>query len=144
MNVFRVEHADGKGAYHDRWGWEPGDQPAYLRDITNSHKLPVDPHPAPYEDGIDHVDDRDFFACQSPEHLLAWFFRDDREDARRLAERRMRIVVYEVEDKFIQLGGRQCTFRKDEARVVGRWNPQDFLEEFRPKRVAKPSLRAVL
>ncbi|QXN73549.1 hypothetical protein SEA_ABIGAIL_49 [Microbacterium phage Abigail] len=144
MNVFRVEHAGGKGAYHDRWGWAPGDQPAYLRDIAISHHMPADPHPSPFDDGIDHVDDEDFFACQSPELLLAWFFRDDREDARRLAERQMRIVVYEVDDALVQLGGRQCTFRKLEARVVGRWNPQEFLEEFRPKKVAKHSLRAVL
>lgn len=144
MNVFRVEHSDGRGAYQGRWDWPRHDQPAFIRDLNSSHTLPVDPHPSPYDDGIDYIDDYDYFACQSPELLLAWFFRDDREDARRLAERRMRIVVYEVDDALVQLGGRQCTFRKMEARVVGRWNPQEFLEEFRPKRVAKHSLRAVL
>lgn len=130
MIVFRVEHADGKGAYTDRWGWD--DPPAYIREIATSHHLPVDPHPAPWDDGIDHVDDRDFFACQSPEHLLAWFFRDGPEDARRLASRRMRVVVYEVRKKHVQLGRRQCTFRKDEAAVVGRWEPQAFFDEFQP------------
>lgn len=144
MNVFRVEHADGKGAYHDRWGWDPGDQPAYLRDLNSSHTLPEDPHPSPYDDGIDEVDYYDYFACQSPELLLAWFYRDGKDDARRLAMRNMQIVVYQVAKKYVQLGGRQCTFRKAEAQVVGRWNPQDFLEEFQPRQGVRDRLFGVL
>ncbi|WNT44442.1 hypothetical protein SEA_NICKY22_51 [Microbacterium phage Nicky22] len=144
MNVFRVEHADGRGAYQGRWDWDRNDEPAYIRDLNSSHYLPVDPHPSPYDDGINYVDDYDYFACQSPELLLAWFYRDGNEDARRLSDRGMRIVVYQVAKKHIQLGGRQCTFRKMDARVVGRWDPRDFLKEFQPRQGVRDQLFGVL
>ena len=135
MIVWRLQFPDGRGAYQGRRDWPTNDKPAFLRDIYGSRDLPGgDPHPAPGEDGLDYIEHHEFFGFVSPDQLLAWFYRDGEEDARRYHSRSMQITVWDVKRRHVRQGGRQCVFNKGEAQLVGRWNPHEFLDHFQPSR----------
>ncbi|AXH47342.1 hypothetical protein SEA_EDEN_47 [Microbacterium phage Eden] len=140
MLVWRMEYPDGGGAYQNRWEWPEEDRPSYLRDMYRrwADRGEEDPHPAPYEDGLGgYTRSEEFFGCSTPEQVLAWFFRDGREDARRYSSKGMRIILFEVRKKFVRKGGRQCVFVKRKARMVGRWEPSEFLVHFGPREASE-------
>lgn len=132
--VWRMEFPNGTGPYQRRWEWPDGDKPAFLRDLYKRWDSPADdPHPGPNDDGLGYIEDGEFFGCATPEQVLAWFFRDGNEDARRYANTGMEVTVWEVRGKYVRKGRRQCVFLKREARLIGRWNARAFLQEFGPR-----------
>ncbi|UKH48485.1 hypothetical protein QDW18_gp48 [Microbacterium phage Katzastrophic] len=143
MIVWRLEFPDGDGAYGSRWGWPQDDKPRFLRDMYWKPEMGPDPHPAPSEDGLEGLQSSEFFGFVSPEQMLDWFFRDGEEDARRYQSRDLRVVVYQVRRRHVREGGRQCVFYRREARVVGRWDPREFLDEFQGSRGVRSELRLV-
>lgn len=129
MIVWRLEFPDGSGAYQGRWEWKTDDKPAFLRDMYWAGDGP-DPHPAPSEDGLGYIEHSEFFGFVSTDQVLAWFFRDHEEDARRYASRGMTVTVWEVDEVFVRQGHRQCVFTRSQASLVGRWEPAQFLAQF--------------
>ncbi|QED11469.1 hypothetical protein SEA_VITAS_46 [Microbacterium phage Vitas] len=128
--VYRVEDLDGNGPYQQRWKWADAgiEKPAFLRDVSDSNKYNPDPHPAPYEDGIENVDFEDVFGFRTLTMLGAWMLREKADDAHRLDQMGFQVGVYECLHEDVREGSRQCVFRKKRAAKVRSMTLHDVLE----------------
>lgn len=104
MKVFRVETKVNKGPY----GSSDEYQAAKL-----SYKQDV--HPLPTADGILCVLQGHYFGFESLEQLNNWFDIDDR---KYLKKHKFRVSCYEVDRRFVTVGGTQLVFFLSKASLI--------------------------
>jgi len=102
VTVYRVEHFDGRGAYHS------GTYDVAMDGHTSEHR------PGPWEDGLSDFGNL-HFGFASREQMLAWW---DERQLKQLVEHGCRIAQYAVDVAYVMFGGRQVVFDRYEAELV--------------------------
>lgn len=139
MKIYRVEDAQGYGAYAVFSLWKSAanlakdrDLPSWRRDqwVSDQWSIP-DPHPAPSADGLGRIKDDEHFGFADLKTLKGWMFREP-EDGMKMEKLGLLVSVYEVPKRTVRIGGRQCVFRKDgEAdRLIESVLPTEFMLRF--------------
>lgn len=87
--------------------------------------------PTPANDGISFITWSEYCGCESVEQLTMWF--SHKHLYHILAERCIRIRVYEVPDHLVRKGDHQVVFIRREAEIVSEYDPIDFANRHLPK-----------
>jgi hypothetical protein len=115
MRVYRIENKNGRGPYNGR-----GDLPYTVLDGCPAHQ------PDPRDDGFGSRWNKPdyYFGFASLDQLFDWFG-DILEHLDRYG---FSLTVWEVDESFVELGGRQLAFNKSEATLIERRQPTELLE----------------
>ena len=103
--VYRVERDDGAGPYRTLT-YEN------IHDDDYSETYRGGRRPSPWDDGLERVQESDYFAFVSLCQLRYWFNERDRT---LLASHGFHIAVYRVATHLVRRGGCQCIFCKSQA-----------------------------
>ena len=131
MDILRVEHRDGEGAYRVPLFFKMLDEldeaiiPSYVRGQGRTTAL----HPSPGGSGLYGIEEWEIFGFESHTDLIKWFFVLKHLDAVNLDRFGFEIVTYYVEPDHVRLGDRQCVFKQEEAVEISRTNPVDYYWE---------------
>ena len=104
--VYRLEGKNGQGVYVGGHARKAG-----VRGSAQSHQ------PMAWMDGLDRDYDTHKFGFKSIAQLKAWF--DDPYDRRDLADVGVQVKIFEVSKGRVCYGGRQLTFNKSKAKLIG-------------------------
>lgn len=130
--VYRVEDVNGEGPYQSKYanGWldhfgAESTAPAFIRDLYTSDAMDPDPHPSPYNDGIDgRINHDEFFGFHTLTSLAAWMLREP-EDAHKLNIAGYHVSVFEVDRHDVRVGSRQVVFTRRRASKVRTYTLHD-------------------
>lgn len=104
MLIFRVEHAIKKiGPY--RLGLLQN-----FKELYNSNK-----YPNPYDEGLNFFQNKHICGFSSIKQHKKWFNKDYRKLLHQMA---MVLNIYSVEDKYCEIGKKQCIFEKDKGLLI--------------------------
>ena len=104
LTVYRVEHKDGRGPYH--------------QDFDDPHKgyIALERTPAPWEDGIPYFPAYYRFGFKSLDQLYDWFIEEERE---RLKRKGFLIRLFKVKSHLVIKGRKQLVFDRDASICIG-------------------------